>query len=361
MSRVPSASEPYAWDPSNPLPLDAIRTEDAGSPHTLWWLARTFELAQRERIRRGERIRAILQARDLSWDATLEGGDADELLRRIERGKALGPVPFLGVLYQSAWAEERQLSALLEETVATHAVWPWLIQIRGVGPRLAARLLSRLRIDRARSPSAFWSYCGLGTVAAAEYRCESCGTRVLIPEKYSPPARHLASDRVACTGRLVRRHGAGRLRVAQSRPRRLEARRYDATAKTICFLIGTSFSRQGGPYKTYYRDAYARYRTTHPEWPAKRIVYAAMRVTVKLFLKHLWIVWRETEGMSTECIDRSIRFGGLPGPGPWEMVSPPSVEKLRAAERLARKSGAKMARRGRPPGSATVTPESEGE
>jgi hypothetical protein len=139
------------------------------------------------------------------------------------------------------------------------------------------------------------------------------------------------------------------LRVAQPRPRRLEARHYDATAKTICFLIGTSFSRQGGPYKTYYQDAYARYESRHPEWPAKRIVYAAMRLTVKLFLKHLWIVWGEAEGMPAELTDPSIVLGGVPGPGPWAMVSPPSAEKIRVADRLARKNGTKVVRRGRPP------------
>jgi hypothetical protein len=361
MIRAASGSQAYDWDPSDLL--DGIRNDDAASPHTLCWLARTFELAQRERIRRGERIRAIAQARDLSWggDAGPLDGDADELLRRIERGDALGPVPFLGVLYQRAWAEERQLSTLLEETVTMHVAWPWLMQIRGVGPRLAARLLSRLRIDRARSPSAFWSYCGLGTVPAAEYRCESCGTRVLVPEKYSAPGRHLANGRIACTGRLVRRRG-GRPRVAQPRSRRLEARRYDAAAKTICFLVGTSFSRQGGPYKTYYKDAYARYEGRHPEWPAKHVVYAAMRLTVKLFLKHLWIVWREAERMPTEFVDPFTAFGGVPGPGPWEMVSPPSAEKVRAAERLARKNGTKVVRRGRPPGNASAaanTPGSE--
>jgi hypothetical protein len=141
----------------------------------------------------------------------------------------------------------------------------------------------------------------------------------------------------------------GNLRVAQPRPRKLEPRRYDATAKTICFLIGTSFSRQGGPYKLYYQAAYTRYASRHPDWPAKHLVFAAMRVTVKLFLKHLWIVWREAEGMSTDDADSARPAFGDTGPGPREMVSPPSHEKSRAAERLAKKSGLSTVRRGRPP------------
>jgi hypothetical protein len=347
MTRSTHGSAAQDW--GEPSLSETLAEMDAAPPNTLWWLARTFEFAQRERIRRGERIRAIAQARDHRWSATGDVGDAEALLTAIERGETLGPIPFLGVLYQRAWTEERQLSALLEETITQHPAWPWLVQIRGVGPRLAARLLSRLRIERARSPSAFWAYCGLGTVAGTEYRCEQCGAHFVVSARNPSPARHVDKDRIACGGRLVLVAAPGRLRVAQPRPRRLEARRYDATAKTICFLIGTSFSRQGGPYKAYYKDAYARYESRHPTWPAKHVVFAAMRVTVKLFLKHLWIVWREADGMPSDHADSVKPAFGDHGPGPWDMISPPSQEKLRAAERLAKKSGASTVRRGRPP------------
>jgi hypothetical protein len=347
MTRSTHGSAAQDWN--EPGLLETLTQGEPSPPSTLWWLARTFEFAQRERIRRGERIRAIAQARDHRWSVPGDGGDADALLTAIERGESLGPIPFLGVLYQRAWAEERQLSSLLEETVTQHPTWPWLVQIRGVGPRLAARLLSRLRIERARSPSAFWAYSGLGTVAGTEYQCDRCGAHFVVSAHHPAPARHLDKDRSACDGRLVRAASPGRLRVAQPRPRRFEARRYDATAKTICFLIGTSFSRQGGPYKTYYQQAYARYASQHPAWPAKHVVFAAMRVTVKLFLKHLWIVWREAEGLRSDHAEAAKPASGDHGPGPWDMVSPPSQEKLRAAERLAKRSGVSTVRRGRPP------------
>ena len=330
-----------------PPEMIAIAPQASGAPHTLTWLVRTFELAQRERIRRGERIRAIAQARDLSWDAPVPDVDADTLLTSIEHGETLGPVPFLGMLYQHAWAEERELSRLLEDAVTQHPAWPWLMQIRGVGPRLAARLLSRLRIDLARSPSSFWSYCGLATVRAVAYGCATCGLHTVMPARTPAPSRHLGRDRQACAGRFARIGTTECTRVAQPKPRRTEARRYDASAKTICFLIGTSFSRQGGPYKDFYKETYQQYGVRHPEWPAKRRVLAAMRRTVKLFLKHLWMVWREAEGAPPDAA-RSTSLAETT-PGPWEMVSPPSVEKVRAAERLAQRMGTRVVRRGRPP------------
>ena len=138
MSRLMGSAA--ARQPTSPVLTSG--PEQKSTPHTLTWLARTFELAQRERIRRGERIRAIAQA--------------------------------------------RELSRLLEDAVTQHPAWPWLMQVRGVGRRLAARLLSRLRIELARSPSAFWAYCALATVQAVEYRC-ACAAR---PRSRRPEESH---------------------------------------------------------------------------------------------------------------------------------------------------------------------------
>jgi hypothetical protein len=118
--------------------------------------------------------------------------------------------------------------------------------------------------------------------------------------------------------------------MAQPRPRRHETRAYDATAKTICYLIGLSFARQGGPYKEYYAATYRRNAANHPAWQKKHLAMASMRATVKLFLKHLWIVW--TDALREESASSTLTSSlDVQGPGPWEMVSPPSVEKLRAS------------------------------
>src|SRR4051812_28361392 len=204
----PRAPESFAW-------MHANAPAASNGAQTLTWLVRTFELAQGERVRRGERIRAIAQARDLSWDTSAAILDADALLARIEKGETLGPVPFLGMLYQHAWAEEHELSRMLEEAVTTHPTWPWLLQIRGVGPRLAARLLSRLRIERARSPSAFWSYCGLATVQATEHRCSACGARTLTPSYASTPVRHRDPSGQSCPGTFVPTDDPAGHRLAQ--------------------------------------------------------------------------------------------------------------------------------------------------
>ena len=256
-----------------------------------------YERAQRDRIRYGEQLRAILQRRDPRWDIEMGSEvDADALLREI-RGSGGGPVPILGRLYASAWAQEREMGAQMDELITLHPAWPWLSEVRGVGGTLASRLLSRLDISRAPSPASFWAYCGLGTVAAEELVCDTCGARAFVAPGTRLVKPHVApGSRDRCTGHLRLRGLSERVRVAQSRPRRGEQAPYDLEAKAVCYLIGVSFVRCGGPYRDVYDERKAHLVAMHPAWPAKRAHLAAARATVKRFLADLWVAWREAIG-----------------------------------------------------------------
>lgn len=278
---------------------DAVARQTVPAEALLELAASGYERAQRDRIRYGEQLRAILQRRDARWGPLADGehdGDPDALLREI-RETGGGPVPLLGRLYASAWEQEREMGAQMHRLISRHPAWVWLRGVRGVGSVLAARLLSRLDLSRAPSPASFWAYCGLGTVAAEEQVCEECGARVFVAPGTRVKAPHtMAGRRGTCTGPLRPRGLAGSVRVAQGRPRRGERAAYDLEAKTICYLIGVSFVRCGGPYRSLYDDRKAHLASHHAEWPAKRVHLAAVRATVKRFLADLWVAWREAEG-----------------------------------------------------------------
>jgi hypothetical protein len=273
----------------------ALQTREAGlTPRDLRWIADAYDQAQRVRVQAGERIRAILQGRD---GRLIEpSADANAELRDIRLGKSDGPVPLLGRTYRRHWEEEQDLRAAMEIALLAHPVWPWLSQVRGIGATLAARLLARLDIERAPTPSSFWSYCGLATVPAEQYHCAVCDRKVLSADR-TVRAQHRNASGATCSGELVRVETAEVARMAQPVPRRGEPAVYDRQAKKLCYLIGVSFLRARSSYRAIYDEERARLERERPGWSKGRQHLAALRKMEKLFLSHLWSRWAEATGM----------------------------------------------------------------
>jgi hypothetical protein len=268
----------------------------------LRWIADAYEQAQRVRLETGERIRAILQGRD---QRTTDGGQVlspATILTAIRRGEADGPVVLLGRTYRRHWEAEQELRRAMNAALAAHPAWPWLARVKGIGATLAAKLLARLDVHRAPHPSSFWSYCGLATVPGIEYRCRVCGLRASYPVRYNVKALHNQPEsRTACSGELQPVRGPEHnVRVAQPRPASGEKAPYDQYAKKVCYLIGISFIRTNSAYGEFYRRERAKLHEERRGWTVGRVHYAALRKTEKLFLAHLWVVWRRAEGVSVE-------------------------------------------------------------
>jgi transposase IS116/IS110/IS902 family protein len=261
----------------------------------LRWITDAYEQAQRVRLQAGERIRAIVQGRDQRLtEAPVD--EADAVLRAIRQGEHDGPVTLLGRTYRRHWEEENELRGAMEEALQSHPVWPWLSEVRGIGTTLAARLLARLDLNRAPTPSSFWSYCGLATVQGRLHRCATCGASIVTAVGRTLRSTHTAPSGGNCKGVLEALGTPDGLRVAQPSPSRGESATYDRHAKKICYLIGVSFLRSKSVYRQHYdreRDRLARER---PEWTRARQHLAALRKMEKLFLSHLWAVWAEAEG-----------------------------------------------------------------
>lgn len=341
---APEVADP-ALDGSVPYPLVAdtrlsaaeasgIGTVTAASLGPLQWAMYAFERAQATRVATGEQLRAVLQGRNAKWAADagpvaheVDAAVVEATLTSVRRGEGDGPVALLGAAYRRHWQEEQYMLRTLNALVTEHPTWPWIARVRGFGPTLSARLLSRLRIERAATPSAFWAYCGLGTVPARHYACDVCGTTMT---RSAPPTTpHRARNRtVACGGTLrpvPLAPGAPAVRAAPSRPRRGERAGYNPVARVACYLLGVSILRRGGRYREYYRERRAALDVSRPEWTAMHRHRAALRAMEKLVLAHLWIVWREavaqplilpsaTAGTSRLATDHTTSRG------PWDMT-----------------------------------------
>lgn len=312
-----------AADEAMPAPGDDASNH--GALDHLRWIVAAFETAQSERLRAGEQIRAALRARAADpghprGEAAAPRIDADAILARLRAGEMRSPLPEYGLAYARAWAEEQRAQRLMRDCVEAHPAWPWLAGVRGVGHTLAGRLLARLDVSRAPHPSSFWAYCGLSTVPGATWHCDRCGLTIerAVERAGSGGGGHRDPGGVPCGGAL--RPVDGDARVAQPRPRRGESSPYDREAKAICYLVGASFARQGGAYRLYLDEQRRRLGAERPDWPERRRQLTAQRKAVKLFLTHLWLVWRGALGLP---LTRPHAIGdgnAAPPPSPWSMV-----------------------------------------
>ena len=255
-------------------------------------LYRLFEDAQRARIAHGERLRAFLQGR--SFDGSGETSrDVEELLTQIQRGESVGAPVLLERAFTRAADEEEMLAVELRGSVEGHPAWDWLEQQRGIRHLLAARLLSRLDVTRASTPSSFWAYCGLATVPGSAYRCAKCGLEAGYPIGYRVNATHQArAGSRECKGELLLIADQRSTRVAPRRTLAGGRTTYDAQARKSCYLIGVSLLRTRSDYRSYYDGERERLDELHPGWTPKRCHLSALRKMEKAFLRDLWLAWR---------------------------------------------------------------------
>lgn len=190
----------------------------------------------------------------------------------VERG-----VSNMNAAYERRFLEESgiqdRIDSLAKQMIAlgreVGPVWDWMQGIKGLkSGKLAAQLLAQIDdISTFTNVSKLWRFCGFAVI----------------------------------DGEREYRKGG-------------EAAHYNARLKSTCFLIADQFIKQRTPgYREIYDAEKARLRQEHPEpepddrrgspfkmrWTDQHIHAMAMRKMVKIFLQHLWLVWRESEGLPT--------------------------------------------------------------
>lgn len=201
----------------------------------------------------------------------------------IERGDSNGNVTVAEHFSDRFQGIEDELSAIIGRTVKDHPVWPWLDEVKGIGPGLAGAILAPIDIRRANSVSALWKYAGQGVTDGE-----------------------------------------------RDRPRKGEKLPYNAGLKRNCYLVATSFMRANSPYRAVYDEAKSYYERTRPDWTAGHRDMAAKRKMIKIFLAHLWVVWRDAERLplSPPYASKVLEHDGIIPP--WRYVPEyPYSEKMR--------------------------------
>ena len=209
------------------------------------------------------RMRPHLWQAYLFWNELVEMRKRHNLrISSIERGKSN-----LDSTLEQDFMEQMNMEALIKVSKKTMvnfgeqsapAVWDWVTSIRGLGEGgLAAQLIAQIDdIGKFSNVSKLWRFAGLAVINGKA-------------ERNQPGEKS---------------HKNGRLRA-------------------VCYLISEQFIKQQTPlYVDIYYQEKARLHELHPEPEGKQYTDGhlhnmAMRKTVKIFMQHLWLIWRQAEGL----------------------------------------------------------------
>ncbi len=196
-----------------------------------------------------ESLRVLVDLRQTIQKSRIQFGNR---LSAIERDADEGD----GELFERWHERFAMLEKELDKDIALYGgnlpIVGIMVCVKGVGPLLAAKVVSQIDITRPQSVSALWRYAGFGVVDGH-----------------------------------------------REKPVKGEKLHYNRTLKTTCYLIGSSFLKSSSPYRQLYDQARARYETTKPDWTKLHRHNAAMGYMIKIWLSHLWEVWRTLEGLPT--------------------------------------------------------------
>jgi len=209
----------------------------------------------------------------------------------IERGKSNFSMDIEMMLLDEFMLEKYkdQWRKIMNGFASQISVYEWVTSIKGIGDSLACKLLAQIDdIEQFATISKLWRFSGYAVID---------GQR-----EYNKPG---------------------------------EKSHFNKTLKSVCFLIVESFIKQQTPiYADIYYMEKERLRRIHPEkivngngktkYNDGHLHAMAMRKTAKIFLQHLWLVWRTLEGLPVS--DPYIHEIG----GHTHIIPPPNFEPVSA-------------------------------
>jgi hypothetical protein len=184
-----------------------------------------------------------------------------ELVEKTDRGRE----PF-DIMRASAEKNMEQLARLLP-------VAPWIESVRGAGLLGLATIVAEAGdLANYPNPAKLWKRLGFAPYdgfAGSTWKRETWRSRALAAEEWIE--NPFSGERYA----LMHQIGVWLVNA-----------QWIAAGKT-----GTGEGKPNGPYGTVYATRRAHTAQTHPDWTKQHARMDAIRITMKEFLKHIWLEW----------------------------------------------------------------------
>lgn len=221
---------------------------------------------------------------------------------------------------------EDDITESVRVQVREHPAWPWLKDIRGVAETSAGLVLGYIDISRAEHVSSLWRYAGFGVVDGKRERPVK-GVKLAYNARLKTMCWRLIDLQIKARGPYRKAYDDAKHTYITTRMEPEAARKVLAKMaatnneepiqdeRAVVHEDTESHERavvhkdtvegeRAEDYETPVRDERAM-EGESPEdkertyWTLGHVEAAARRKAAKLFLSHLYVVWREAEGLPT--------------------------------------------------------------
>lgn len=217
--------------------------------------------------------------------------------------------PFCQEAHKKLAALEEWIDGEVASKLVAHPAFPWFNRVKGVGFENIGKVVGLIDITKASYVSSLWKYAGFS-----------------VEDGKAP------------------------------KQKKGEVREFNLQLRSMCWRLGTSLMRAKGKYYDFYQEKKVadiakiqqRGITILPQEELDRLkkkknfdptVYMseghvhgrALRKAIKLFLSHLWVVWREAEGLTIAKPYAHAELGHQHYIDPWDFAE----QKLKKSKKVA--------------------------
>lgn len=197
-------------------------------------------------------------------------------------------------LYANAKEQEEVIIKHVKKMLKDFPIWnEWLKEVKGVGPTIAARIISSYDIHKADTVSKLWQYTGLnpgevrGKAVVPAKKAHYKGMEIV--KEYENKKGE--KECIVLTDEMIR---GDKLTPGFVSPFNKQLR------TSMCGVLADSFIKSKAHYALEYYYPYKARLEQEKGWKDVKPGHrdrAAKRYMIKMFLKDLYVVWRELEGL----------------------------------------------------------------
>lgn len=191
---------------------------------------------------------------------------ADRVRADAQAREEATPSALLNFTRDHAWRLETVIKTSMKHYALSRPVGVWLMGVHGIGPVLAAGLLSHLDVTKAKSAASFWRFAGMDPTVAWEGKA---AVRAFVDAQVAQA--DTLEEAVAQCARLKGRNAASLLHQATTKPdgtpkkltvesitKALSRQPWNAQLKVLCWKAGESFVKHSGNEKCLYGQLYRK-------------------------------------------------------------------------------------------------------